>query len=133
MNSSDRIHKTLQQNSKGLRAVDLAKELKLSRSTIHRSLSSLQMRGKVEERNSTWYAVQNTQNENLNPIKTILDGLQDLTLKQAEFKAEIQFIDEYQPNNINPEIEIAELQVKIEELEKLKNNLMAQLKLFINT
>jgi hypothetical protein len=91
------------------------------------------MRGKVEERNGIWYANQNSQNQNLNPIKTILGGIQDLTLKQAEFKAEIQFIEEYQPNNINPEIEIAELQVKIEELEKLKNNLMTQLKLSINT
>ena len=133
MNSLDKCYKTLQQNSKGLRAVDIAKELKLSRSTIHRNLSTLQLRGKVEERNSIWYAIQNSQNQNLNPIKTILDGLENLTLKQAEFKAEIQFIDEYQPNNINPELEIAELEVKIEELEKLKNNLMAQLKLSINT
>jgi len=132
MNSIDKCYKSLQQNSRGLRAIDLAKELNLHRSTIHRNLSTLQLRGKVEERNGVWYAVQNCQNQNLNPIKTILDGLENLTLKQAEFLADIQFIDEYQPNNINPDIEITELQVKIEELEKLKNNLMKQLKLSFN-
>ena len=91
------------------------------------------MRGKVEEKNSTWYAIQNSQNQNLNPIKTILDGLEDLTLKQAELKSQIHFIEEYNPTNTDPEIEITELEIKIEELEKLKNNLITQLKLSINT
>jgi DeoR/GlpR family transcriptional regulator of sugar metabolism len=133
MNSSDRIHKALQQNIKGLRAVDLAKELKLSRSTIHRNLSTLQLRGKVEERNGIWYAIQNTQSQNLNPVKTILDGLENLTLKQAELKSQIHFIQEYNPTNTDPGIEIPELEIKIEELEKLKNNLITQLKLSIST
>jgi hypothetical protein len=129
MNSSDKILKLLQQNVRGLRAIDIAKELKLSRSTIHRNLSSLQLREKVEERNGLWFFKQNSQNQNLNPIKTILDGLEKLTLKQAELRSQIQFIEDYNPDNINPELEINELETKIEELEKLKSNLMTQLKL----
>jgi DeoR/GlpR family transcriptional regulator of sugar metabolism len=133
MNSSDKILKFLQQNSKGFRAIDIAKELKFSRSTAHRNLSSLQLRGKVEERNGEWYAKQNSQNQNLNPITTIMEELVKLTLKQAEFKAEIEFIHDYQPYNSDPEIDINELQIKIEELEKLKNNLITQLKLPFST
>ena len=129
MNSLDKCYKTLQQNCRGLRAVDLAKELNLHRSTIHRNLSSLQLRGKVEERNGIWYANQNSQNQNLNPVKTLMEELVNLTLKQAEFKAEIQFINDYNPYNSDPQIDINELEIKIEELEKLKRNLMAQLKL----
>jgi hypothetical protein len=132
MNSVDKCYKTLQQNSRGLKAIDLAKELKLNKSTIHRNLSTLQLRGRVEERNGIWYAIQNSQNQNLNPIKTILDGLENLTLKQAELKNEIYFIDNYNPSNTDPELEINELKIKIAELEKLKNNLITQLKLSIN-
>jgi DNA-binding transcriptional regulator YhcF (GntR family) len=132
MNSLDKCYKTLQQNSRGLRAIDLAKELNLNKSTIHRNLSTLQLRGKVEERNGIWFAIQNSQNQNLNPIKTILDGLENLTLKQAELKSQIYFIETYNPENTDPEIEINELEIKIEELEKLKNNLITQLKLSIN-
>jgi DeoR/GlpR family transcriptional regulator of sugar metabolism len=132
MNSLDKCYKTLQQNCRGLRAIDLAKELNLNKSTIHRNLSRLQLRGKVEERNGIWYANQNSQNQNLNPIRTILDELENLALKQAELKSQIQFIDNYNPNNIDPEIEINELEIKIEELEKLKNDLITQLKISIN-
>jgi hypothetical protein len=132
MNSLDKCYKTLQQSSRGLRAIELAKELNLDKSTIHRNLSRLQLRGKVEEKNGVWYAIQSSQNQNFNPIKSILDGLENLTLKQAEFKAQIQFIAEYNPNNIDPEIEINELRIKIDELEDLKNNLIKQLKLSIN-
>jgi predicted transcriptional regulator len=131
MNSLDKCYKVLQQNSRGLRAVDLAEELKLNKSTIHRNLSRLQLRDKVEERNGIWYAKQN--NQNLNPIKTIIAELVNLTLKQAELKSEIQFIEDYNPSNTDPEIEIMELNIKIDELEKLKNNLITQLKLSINT
>jgi DNA-binding GntR family transcriptional regulator len=127
MNSLDKCYKTLQQNGRGLRAIDLAKELNLNKSTIHRNLSTLQLRGKVEERNGIWYAIQNSQN--LNPIKTILDELENLTIKQAELKSQIHFIENYNPENIDPEIEITELEIKIEELERLKNNLITQLKL----
>lgn len=133
MNSLDKCYKTLQQNGRGLRAIDLAKELNLNKSTIHRNLSTLQLRGKVEERNGIWYAIQNIQSQNLNPVKTILDGLENLTLKQAELKSQIHFIEEYNPTNTDPEIEITELEIKIEELEKLKNNLITQLKLSIST
>ena len=128
MNSSDKCYKTLQQNSRGLRAVDLAKELNLHRSTIHRNLSTLQLRGKVEEKNGIWYAIQNSQNQNLNLIRTILNELENLTLKQAELKNQIYIIDNYNPENIDPEIQIAPLEIKIEELEKLKNNLITHLK-----
>ena len=132
MNSLDKCYKTLQQNGRGLRAIDLAKEVNLNKSTIHRNLSTLQLRGKVEERNGIWYAIQNSQNQNLNPIKTILDELENLTLKQAELKSQIHFIETYNPLNTDPEVEINELEIKIEELEKLKNYLTEQLKLSIN-
>jgi hypothetical protein len=131
MNSLDKCYKTLQQNGKGLRAIELAKELNLNKSTIHRNLSSLQLRRKVEERNGIWYAIENSQTQNLNPIKTILDGLEKLTLKQAELKNHIFFIETCNPENTDPEIEINELELKIEELEKLKNKLITQLKLSI--
>jgi DeoR/GlpR family transcriptional regulator of sugar metabolism len=127
MNSSDKILKKLQQNSKGLRPNDLAKELSLDRSTIYRNLSSLQLKEKVEERNGLWYSKQNSQNPN--PVKIIMEELENLTLKQAELKSEIQFIEDYNPSNTDPEIEIMELNIKIDELEKLKNNLITQLKL----
>jgi hypothetical protein len=130
MNSSDKILNALQQNGKGLRAVDLAKERKLSRSTIHRHLSSLQLQGKVEEKNGLWYAKQNSQN--LDPIKAIFGELENLTLKIAEFKNQIYIIDEYNPENIDPEFEIAKLKTEIEELEELKNNLITQFKLSFN-
>jgi len=129
MNTLDKCYKALQQNSRGLRAIDLAKQLNLDRSTIYRNLSRLQLRGKVEERNGIWYAIQNSQNQNLNPIRTILDGLENLTLKQAALRHQIDIIENYNPENIDPEIEITELEIKIEELEKLKNNLITQLKL----
>jgi DNA-binding transcriptional MocR family regulator len=133
MNSLDKCYKTLQQNGKGLRAIELAKELKLNKSTIHRNLNTLQLRGKVEERNGIWYAIENSQTQNLNPIKTILDELENLTLKQAKLKSRMIFIDNYNPENIDPEIEITELRIKIEELEKLKNRLITQLKLATTT
>jgi hypothetical protein len=129
MNSLDKCYKTLQQSSRGLSAIELAEELKLDRSTIYRYLGRLQRTGKVESRTGVWYAIQNVQNRIFNPIKTILEGLENLTLKQAEFKAEIRFIEEYQPCKSDPELDISELRMKIAELEKLKNNLMTQLKL----
>jgi DNA-binding transcriptional regulator YhcF (GntR family) len=133
MNKVDKCYKTLQQSSRGLSAIELAEELKLDRSTIYRYLGRLQRTGKAESRNGVWYAIQNNQNQNLNPIKTILDGLQNLTLKVAELKSEIQFIEDCNPNGINPELEIMELNIKIDELEKLKNYLISELKLSINT
>lgn len=91
------------------------------------------MRGKVEERNGTWYAIQTNQNQNFNPIATIFNELGNLTLKQAEFKAHIRYINEYYPENLDSQDEICELNIKINELEKLKNNLITQLKLSFNT
>jgi DeoR/GlpR family transcriptional regulator of sugar metabolism len=131
MNTSDKILKFLQQNGKGFRAIDIAKEVKLSRSTIHRNLSSLQLRGKVEERNSLWYFKQN--NQNPNPIKIIMEELKNLSLEQAEFRAEIQFIYDNNPYQTDPETDINILHMKINELEKLKNNLIKQLKLSFDT
>jgi hypothetical protein len=59
-------------------------------------------------------------------------ALENLTLRQAELKSQIHFIENYNPENIDPEIEITELEIKIEELEKLKSNLIKQLKLSTN-
>jgi hypothetical protein len=129
MNNSDKILKALQQKGKGLRAVDLAKELKLSRSTIHRHLSSFQYQGKVEERGGLWYAKQSSQIQSLNHIKTIMEELENLTSKEADLKHQIYIIENFNPENIDPEFQIPQLQIEIEELERLRNDLIKQLKL----
>jgi DNA-binding transcriptional MocR family regulator len=129
MNSLDKCYKTLQKSSRGLRAVDLAKELNLNKSTIHRALNSLQYRGKVEERNGEWCAKQDSPNQSLDAIRMIFGELESLSLKQAEFKARIRFIEDYNPENTDHEPEITELRIKIEELERLRNDLITQLKL----
>jgi biotin operon repressor len=52
----EKCYKVVQQSGKGIRAIEIAKKLGIDRTTVHRHLTSLDLRGKVESKNGRWYA-----------------------------------------------------------------------------
>lgn len=55
--SLDKCYKVVQQSgAKGIRAIEIAEQLDIDKTTVHRNLASLDLRGKVESKSGRWYA-----------------------------------------------------------------------------
>jgi DNA-binding transcriptional MocR family regulator len=53
----DKCYKVVQQSgTEGIRAIEIAEQLGIDRTTVHRHLTSLDLRGKVESKNGRWFA-----------------------------------------------------------------------------
>ncbi len=64
----------MQQSGKdGIRAIEIAKELKIDRTTVHRHLTSLDLRGKVESKNGRWYATTEEQTNKLSEKEIVIE------------------------------------------------------------
>jgi predicted transcriptional regulator len=56
--SLDRCYKVVQQSgAKGIRALEIAEQLGIDKTTVHRHLTSLDLRGKVESKSGRWFAI----------------------------------------------------------------------------
>lgn len=56
MDELEKCYKVMPQSStKGIRAVEIAKKLGVHKTTVYRHLTSLELLGKVENRNGMWY------------------------------------------------------------------------------
>jgi len=56
--SLDRCYKVVQLSGvKGIRAIEIAEQLGIDKTTVHRHLTSLDLRGKVESKSGRWFAI----------------------------------------------------------------------------
>lgn len=68
MDKMDKIYKLVQQSSaKGLRAIEIARKLKLHRTTVHRHLNTLDYMGKIESKQGIWKA--KTEEQTIKPLE----------------------------------------------------------------
>jgi DNA-binding transcriptional regulator YhcF (GntR family) len=85
-NNLDRCYKVVQQSGSGIRAIEIADQLGIDRTTVHRHLTSLDLRGKVESRGGKWFA--KTAEQTIKPLEKEIvielpmprDQLQRMTL-----------------------------------------------------
>jgi DNA-binding transcriptional MocR family regulator len=66
-NNLDRCYKVVQQSGSGIRAIEIADQLGIDRTTVHRHLTSLDLRGKVESRGGKWFA--KTAEQTIKPLE----------------------------------------------------------------
>jgi hypothetical protein len=66
--SLDRCYKVVQQSgSKGIRAIEIKEQLGIDKTTVHRQLNHLDLRGKVENRSGRWFA--KTAEQTIKPVE----------------------------------------------------------------
>ena len=66
--SLDKCYKVVQQSgAEGIRAIEIAEKLGLNKTTVHRNLTSLDLRGKVESKGGRWFA--KTEKQTTRPLE----------------------------------------------------------------
>jgi hypothetical protein len=64
----DRCYKVVQQSgTKGIRAIEIKEQLGIDKTTVHRQLSRLDLRGKVESKGGRWFA--KTAEQTIKPLE----------------------------------------------------------------
>jgi DNA-binding transcriptional MocR family regulator len=67
MDTMDKVHKVVLQNSRGIKAVDIKEKLGIHKTTVHRALFSLEQLGRVESRSGVWFA--RTSEQTIKPLE----------------------------------------------------------------
>jgi DNA-binding MarR family transcriptional regulator len=91
-NNLDECYKVVQQSGTGIRAVEIAEKIGVDRTTVHRHLRSLELRGKVENRSGLWSA--KTTEQTIKPMEKEIvirlplpkDQLRQTALLEAQAK-----------------------------------------------
>ena len=83
MKTYDKCYNLVRQSStKGIKAVEIARKLNMDKSTIHRHLTSLELKGKVESKHGIWFA--QTEEQTKKPLEKEIEIVLPLSKKHAQ-------------------------------------------------
>ncbi|MHA2408088.1 MAG: helix-turn-helix domain-containing protein, partial [Candidatus Ranarchaeia archaeon] len=83
MKTYDKCYNLVRQSgTKGIKAVEIARKLNMDKSTVHRHLSSLELREKVESTHGIWFA--KTKEQTIKPLEKEIEIVFPLPKKHAQ-------------------------------------------------